>query len=442
MSKQMSRRQFLRGGAFVMAGVTLAACVPQAAPAPASGGGEAAAEQQPAAAPAAAEVVKMKYYDRTTDAPRWADAYNESHDKIQVEVEIQPPNTRYEQLVAAVTAGNSPDVIGLDCVQVGRFAQINALATLEDLIPPETQKLYFESMINVERHYGRANGHIVGVPFWVDNSVCYYNKKMLQDVGGDPEKGFESWDDHVQYGKEAMKNDIFGFATGQVNSFLFGPWVWAAGGDWTDAEWTKSRCDEKPVGDMLQFARDIQNTYKITNDAVATDWGTMGDLFTSQKAMAVYGGGGNVGLIRREFPELFEVLGTCPIPGPEKGQISSFIGGNVASISAVTKVKEAALDFLIWATAGDGMAVTGEIGYLPGCPAGMELPTYQKDWGLYKAFKDALTFGYPAANDPRFDEVQLTPPNTAWSEALMNEKPISEIQQVLHDTINSILARR
>jgi ABC-type glycerol-3-phosphate transport system substrate-binding protein len=193
---------------------------------------------------------------------------------------------------------------------------------------------------------------------------------------------------------------------------------------------------------MYQFARDIVTVDKITNDAPATDWGTMNNLFTGQQAMAVYNGGGMVGLVRSEFPDLFEVLGTCPIPGPEKGQISSFIGGNVASISTQSEHRDESLKFLLWATAeDDGMAVTGDIGFLPGCPSGLELDVYQKDWHLYKAFKDALEFGYPSGNDPRFDEVSLTPLNLAWEQSIIGELPMDEIINTLHTTINGVLQR-
>jgi ABC-type glycerol-3-phosphate transport system substrate-binding protein len=430
MSQSVSRRTFLRNSALLMAGVALVGCAPAA---PQGAGDE--------AAPGAARVT-IRYYDRTTDAPRWADKYNEAQDKVTVEVEIQPPDTRYEQLVAAITADNAPDVIGLDCVQVGRFAQLGALLPLGDLIPADVQARYFEGLIKTERRYGLFEGNLVGVPFWVDNSVCFYNKRMLEEVGGDPEVGIRSWEEHVTYGKAIAEQDVFGFSTGTVNSFLFGPWVWAQGGDFTDAEWTRSRCDEPEVRNMLQFARDLQNEHKITNDAPATDWGTMMSLFENQKALSVYMGGGLVGIVRNEFPELWEVLGTCPIPGPEVGQISSFIGGNVASISSKSQVQSEALDYLIWLTAEDeGMTVTGELGFLPGCPAGLELEVYQKDADIYKAFGDALQFGYPAGNDPRFDEVQLTPLNVAWTEALLNEKSMDEIINTLHDTINGVLQR-
>jgi multiple sugar transport system substrate-binding protein len=433
--KLLNRRDFLRLSTLATAGAFLAACN-QSTPGPSEEGEVKSAPPEP-------EDITLVYYDRTTQAPTWADRYNEVQNKVTVEVEIQPPNSRYEQLMAAITAGNAPDIIGVDCVQVGRFAQLSALADLTDMIPQDIKDRYFQNLVTTERHYGVFEGKLVGLPFWVDNSVCYYNKEMLGAAGGDPEVGFNSWNDHVTYGKAAIEElDVFGFSTGTVNSFLFGPWVWAQGGDFTNIEWTESRCDEEPVQRMYQFAHDIVNVDEITNDAISTDWGTMNDLFNNQEAMAVYGGGGNIGLVRQEFPDLWEKLGTCPIPGPEEGQISSFIGGNVASMSTQVEHVEEAVELLIWLTAEEeGMTVTGEVGYLPGCPSGLQLPIYQNDWDLYSAFEDALSTGNPAANDPRFDEVMLTPLNVAWQESIAGDKPIEQIVEDLHQTINQILQR-
>jgi len=389
--------------------------------------------------------VEIVYYDRTNSAPKWADKYNEVQDKVTVKVEIQPPGTRYEQLIAAIMAGNAPDVIGLDCVQVGRFAQLGALVPLEDMLPQEAKDSYFPSLINVEGHYGRYGGHIVGVPFWVDNSVCCYNKKFLEEAGGDPEVGIRSWDDYINYGKAAVERlGIFGLAMlgkGGGIEFLYWPWIWAQGGDFTNKEWTASTANTPEVEKTFQFIRDIVTKHKITNDCVGVEWSDAWGLFTSQKAMAAHQGGGAVGHVRSEFPELWEIFGVCPIPGPKEGQKSSFIGGNVASLSTQSKRKEEAFDFLLWLTFSDeGMSVTGEIGFLPGCPKAFDLPVYKKDAAIYAPYKEGLQTGWASSNHPRYDEVMAVM-QVAFNDAAREEKSIDQIVNETHEEIDRILKR-
>jgi len=365
-------------------------------------------EVQVTSTPAPPGQREIVYYDRTTSAPEWADAYNETHDDIHVAVEIQPPNQRYEQLIAAIMAGNAPDVIGLDCVQVGRFAQLGAVAPLEELIPAETLGLYFQNLVTKSGHYGVYQGHLYGVPFWVDMSILYYNKAFYEEAGGDPENAFRSWDDYIVYGKAATVEDRFGFAmlTGGGADFLYQPWIWAQGGDFVNSDWTASTAASDPaVVNMLQFMRDLIHTHQITNDAVATDWTAASNLFTNQKAMSHHLGGGGVGLIRGEFPELWEVLGVTLIPGPEEGQ-----------------------------------SVTGQVGYLCGTPTGMELPVFAEASDIYGAFKQGLDTGYPSANDPRFDEVR-SPYMDAVAAAQLGERPIDDIVQQMDTDINRILQR-
>lgn len=385
------------------------------------------------------------YYDRTSSATAWGEAFNKVQDEIELEVQIQPPESRYEQLIAAITAGNAPDVIGLDCVQVGRFAEIGALAPLQDILPQDIQDKYFQNLVTTSRHYGVYEGDLLGVPFWVDMSCMYYNREMLEAVGGDPDVGIESWDQYVEYGQAIMEEmpDVFGFSmlTGGGSDFLYQPWIWAQGGDFVNADWTASTADSEEVYEMLKFTHDLVNVHEVTNDAAATDWGTAQNLFTGGNAMACHNGGGLVGLIRSEFPELWEALGVCLIPGPEAGQASSFIGGNVASIATQTQEREAVIRVLEWLTASEeGQEVTGDIGYLCGTPEGMELPVFKEDWHIYEPFKLGLDIGYPASNDPRFEEVR-SPYMDAVTDAQLGEKSIEEVQNTLHEEINRILQR-
>jgi multiple sugar transport system substrate-binding protein len=444
MEKKLNRRQFLQASAGAAAGSLLAACAPKTVVVEKKETVvvEKEVEKVVTATPLPPEPVELVYYDRTSDAPSWADVYNAAQNDVTVKVEIQPPGTRYEQLIAAIMAGNAPDVIGVDCVQVGRFAELKALAPLQDVLPQGIKDSYFQSLITTDYHFGFYKGDLLGVPFWLDMSVLYYNKTHLEGAGGDPEVGFRSWDDYIVYGKEAVKQGRFGFSLGQVNLFIYGPWIWAQGGDFVNADWTASLiADDPSYGNMLQFAHDMVCVHKITNDAPATLWGEMVDLFTAQKAMSVQTGGGLAGLIRSEFPELWEVLGLCLIPGPKEGQKSSFIGGNVASISTQSKYKEEALDFVIWLTTSDeGQTVTGELGFLCGTPAGMGLPVFQKDAAVYSVFKEGLDIGYPVDNDPRHDEV-IAVTIVAFVDAMLCEKSIDEIVRNSHEEINKILQR-
>ena len=443
MTRRMTRRELLRLGGLGSVMLLAAACQPKVVEKEVTKVVKEVVEvvKEVTPEPAPKGKTEIIYYDRTSDATRWGERFNEVQDQIELSVEIQPPGTRYEQLVAAITAGNAPDVIGLDCVQVGRFAGIGALAPLDDLIEPGIRDKYFQHLISTPGHFGSFRGELLGVPFWIDMSVIYYNKAFLQEAGGDPDKGLQSWDEIIEYGKGATKEGQFGVSLGRINIFISGPYVWAQGGDYVNEDWTESLLDQPSHVNMLKFFRDIVCVHKITNDAPGTSWGEMNDIFTGKRAMMVHSGGGFVGLIRREFPELWEVLGVCPIPGPKVGQKSSFIGGNVASITTQTKNKQEAGEFLLWVTASDeGMAVTGDIGFLPGCPSGLDLPVYQKDKAIYEPFRDGLEKGYPSWNHPLYEELQ-NPLEVAWMDAVLGEKDMDEIVDKCHEEVNRILHR-
>ena len=259
-----SRRRFMAGALAGLGATLLAACTPQTVEVEkevtrvVEKEVEKIVEVQVTSTPAPPGQRQIVYYDRTTSAPQWGDAYNETHDDIHVAVEIQPPNQRYEQLIAAIMAGNAPDVIGLDCVQVGRFAQLGAVTPLEELIPAETLGLYFQNLVTKSGHYGVYQGHLYGVPFWV---TCRSSTttKFYEEAGGDPENAFRSWDDYIVYGKAATGGPLrVRHADGRWRRLFVPTWIWAQGGDFVNSDWTASTTASDPaVANMLQFMRDL-----------------------------------------------------------------------------------------------------------------------------------------------------------------------------------------
>ena len=450
----LSRRDFLRVSAGAAAGALLVACQPQVVEVEKEVEVEVTREVDVEVEVPGEEVIievtstpppqgktQLVFYERAGNAQLWIDKYLESHNNLEISIMLEPPGQRMQSLIAAIAAGTAPDTIGLGGCWPGQLGEMGALVDLTDLQPvQDSLPLYSTTLMETDNAMGNYAGKVLGLSFWMDMSVMFYNKTFLEEAGGDPEVGVRSFDDIIAYGKAATKDDRVGFSLGIVNGFLFWPWLWAQG-ELTNDDWSESRADEQPFIDMVQFARDIVCVHKITNDAAATDWGTMMDLFNNQKAMLLEMGGGEVGLVRGEFPELWEVLGVCPIPGPKEGQKSSYVGGNVACVSTQTEHLDESVELAVWLTSSeDAMTITGEMGYMPSCPHGVDLPVYQQDYDIYQTFWDALEYGRPAPNHPKYEEVEDAS-EQAYMEAIMCEKPMDQIVADHHDELNKILHR-
>ena len=105
-TRSVSRREFLRFSSFVVAGVTLTACMPAAAPssAPAADSGGA-----PAAASTTGVLWGLEYDPHVETYQRLADMFKEqSGITLAVEPQAWPIETK---LIAALAAGTQPDVI-------------------------------------------------------------------------------------------------------------------------------------------------------------------------------------------------------------------------------------------------------------------------------------------------------------------------------------------
>jgi len=448
----LSRRDFLRVSAGAAAGMVLAACQPQVVEVEKEV--EVTREVDVEVEVPGEEVIvevtstpppqgkpELVFYSRNGNAQLWIDKYLESHDNLEISVVLQPPDVRIESLISLIAAGTAPDTIAMGGNFPGMLGEMGALVDLEDLQPvQDALPLYSTTLMEAHNGMGNYNGKILGLSFWMDMSVMFYNKTFLEEAGGDPEVGVRSWDDIITYGKAATKDDRVGFALGLVNGFLFWPWVWAQGQYWNE-DWTEPSADQQPFIDMVQFARDIVCVHKITNDAAATDWGTMMNVFNNQKAMLMEMGGGEVGLVRSEFPELWEVLGVCPIPGPKEGQKSSYVGGDVACVSVQTEYLNESSELVVWLTSSeDAITITGELGYMPSCPYGVDLPVFQQDLDIYQTFWDTLEYGVAAPNHPKQEEVQDAAMQ-AYNEAILCEKPVDQIVADHQKELTKILQR-
>jgi ABC-type glycerol-3-phosphate transport system substrate-binding protein len=315
------------------------------------------------------------------------------------------------------------------------------------MIPQEVFDLYFQNLLDTPGHFGNYLGSIYGTPWILGLSSVLYNTALYEEAGGDPELGPQKWDDYIEYGTAITGDEHIAFAmtgTGGGIEFLYWPWIWAQGGDFVNADWTAATVDSPEVVDTFQFIRDIICVHEITNDVPGSAWGEMTDLFTGEKAMMIHGAGGQVGLIRGQFPELWDRFGITMIPGQEEGQRSSFIGGETVAIASQSEYKDESLDLLIWMTTSDeAMTICGEVGWVPGCPSGLDLPIYKQDpktAAVNAKFLVALENGYPAANHPKFDEV-MSPMQQAFANLALCEKSVNEIVAETHEEIDKILKR-
>ena len=193
MSKNISRRDFLKIASMATAGGVLAACQPAATPVP-------TAAPPPTAAPAATTApvtIKASVWDY--DLYEYDKAMIEKFMQKNPNIKVNPlnfPNADYDTKVNTMLSGGEDlDVIYAKSVALyGGMIGKNQVMDLKPLIQKDNLDLKpYGASITA---YMTLDDKVLGLPYRYDRYLLYYNKDVF-DAAGEPYPGPDlTWDDY------------------------------------------------------------------------------------------------------------------------------------------------------------------------------------------------------------------------------------------------------
>ena len=382
---------------------------------------------------------QITYHDRYEWVKQYSTTFNQTAENINVKTEVDPTTSSgaYQGVIAQISAGNAPEVIGLDVVQLAKFVNLGALQQLNSFVDSLD---YFNDVFEPLRNdFVSYDGNKYGMPFWIDLSMYYYNKRLFEDAGLDPESPPETWAEYKQANEQLGSTAEYGTAS-SFGGFFYFPTAWANGAQLFSDDGSKCTMDSQAAVDALKFWVDL-NSSDATTDLISTEWQTAHDLFVDEKAAMVHSGGYALGYARDKNPQLIENdnLGVAMLPKPSSDATrTSFLGGNAITITKQAAKSEARLkaakEFVKWVNSEEGMKVTLENGYFPARKSGFDLPTATENQDLFAPFKTALSQGHAPPIHPDFREVS-TELFAGMQRALNGDQ---SAKQALTQTVNRI----
>lgn len=287
----------------------------------------------------------------STLAARIVDHWNETHPADHITLTRIPHERMMSSFTDAVAAGNAPDLLSLDLILMPDYMKAGYLKDVTDQVAgnPNIKKL-----VPAHMHLATYKERFYGIPFTLDDSVLFYNKTLFRKAGFDPEKPPASSEEIVAVARKvrALGPEFYGFyfsgSSAGSNIFTVAPQMWAEHGTVV----LPSGCEAEPLqGDsieqVLQAYRTMWNEGLIPKDAKA-DLGedhTM-EVFRTGKIGMQAGPNYGVAVIKEKAPDLD--FGVAFLPGPRRGEVSSFAGGDVLAIPAAAKHAAKAVEFLNW----------------------------------------------------------------------------------------------
>lgn len=303
----------------------------------------------PAAAPAQTQatagktVVRQWEYSADPNAieisKQMVQKFNDQSQTIEVRLELVPRDTIRQKLLAAIEAGDPPELVRFDLPWTPEFA---SLGHLEDLTARVEAWGEIGDFYPFRLETVKYNGKYYGIPSNSNNLALFYNKSKIDAAGITAAP--KNWTELKSYaqgltvktgGAIDVAGLIFGAKKNETIPFHFFPWLWQAGGE---VQNINSDAGLAALNEWIGYFKD-----EITPQG-ALSWGNteLRQQFEAGKAAMMINGTGYAAQLKKNSPDL--AFGVWPLPTEKTG--ASVLGGEDWVVLNKAKQKDAAWEVL------------------------------------------------------------------------------------------------
>lgn len=268
--------------------------------------------------------------------------------ELDIEYEVLPYAETREKLLAMMAAKTPNDLISVDCIWLGEFAEGGFLADITDKVDAWGR---MDEWYEENRKGGTYKDRYYGIWSWTDARVLWYWKDLLEEAGVSPED-LKTWDGYIASCKKLNETTrpkgIEGcHLVGAPHSpDMWFPYLWMLGGDiltTKEGKWYPAYQGSEGVK-ALEFLKDqVDAGVKPQTDHF---WG---QEFADKKFAVMLEGSWLLGKFpKEEWPTLTDKIGMLPMfPVPEEGvDTATMMGGWVLALPATSEHPDLAWEFL------------------------------------------------------------------------------------------------
>jgi ABC-type glycerol-3-phosphate transport system substrate-binding protein len=371
MRTDLTRRDFLRvtgvGLATLSAADLLAACVGQSS--------------------SSTSTVTLNFWHGYSDLETKAfnsqviPAFESANPGIKINAQAVPYDAFHRKLVTAIAGGEAPDAIRSDIIWVPEFADMGALAPLDQVMPDfaDFQSKVFPGPL-ASNYY---KGHYYGLPLDTNTRVLIWDPNLYQAAGlsGPP----KTIDDFSTMVAKLSGSGKFGYAEGGTGAWNVLPWIWSFGGAITDDQVTKSTGYLDGAGSVaaLTWFVGLYSSHQQGPSVLGGDPHT--DVGFGKGTYAnILDGPWMQPILSSTYPSL--KYNFSPVPAGKGGSIS-VVGGEDIVMFKESKHQKETLQFIRFMLSENTQLTMGKIGQMPvlsSLAGNSQLPDY------YTTFQEQL----------------------------------------------------
>jgi len=334
--------------------------------------------------------------------------FNETHKDIVVKPAYQ--GNYYEnhtKVLAAVSAGNQPDVTMVEIASVGAFADAKVL---EDLTPYAAgmEDRYIPGLMGNSYWQNK----LYAIPFNRSTPLLYVNRDMLKKAGLDP-NGPTTWEELRQYAKaltkkEGTKTSVYGFST-PIDIWFYEAMVFQSGGTILSEDGKQLAINSGEGKAPLQFWTGLlkEGVMKAPPGEKYNAWDVAKQDFLNQQVGMIFTSTGDLKSLKDEAK--FEV-GAAFLPANKSFGVPTGGANLVMLAKSSEEEKKAAWKFIKWMTdTKQTIQWSLETGYMPVTKEAAESEemkqAYEQDPNFQVAVKQ-LEYAHPRPMVPGYKELQ------------------------------------
>jgi multiple sugar transport system substrate-binding protein len=342
-------------------------------------------------------------------------AFQKQYPNVTVKAQALPGDELRQKLLTSIAGGETPDVVRADIIWVPEFAELGALAKLDQEMDDfaKYKDLVYPGPLSTNFY----KGNYYGLPLDTNTKVSFYNNSLLSAAGmSAPPKDWAEFTSFCEKVKALNKPDTYCYAEGGTGPWSILPWIWSGGGSVTDPEYTKATgyVNSKETVAAITTLRDMLKNNLISPGILGGGIATSDALGKDQAGMIIEGPW-MPPIFEKQFPDLKYTLALVPAGA---GGSSSVVGGEDIVLFEKSQNKAASIAFIRFMLSEESQLALGKVGQMPvlkSLSGNSALPAYYADFQKQLETAQART---PSPAWPKIDEAL----NTAFQEVFRGEK--------------------
>jgi multiple sugar transport system substrate-binding protein len=279
--------------------------------------------------------------------------FNASHPHLKIVMTVTSPNDDTSTLATAIRAGDPPDLVGLNDIDVPEFAHEGVLLNITNYV----NKLSFKSALSPGHlKLATVGDQYYGVPYLADLSVLWYNKTLFKRAGisGPPTTFAEiATDAKAITALGTASKPVYGLSfAGDCQGclgFVMLPDIWASGEHLINGALGTQKANvahDAPLKALLNVYEQVWADKEAPADDQTQNGTTWGQDFAKGNIGMLPGDYGFVTTFEKDLPA--GSYADVPLPSENGGHGSTFDGGDDFVIPAGANNPSGAWEVVQW----------------------------------------------------------------------------------------------